>query len=142
MEPYLERRNFAQDDAESARNTPDGPNPLILASVAGCSARSASPPRLSSAYVSHIVCSYVFVSGLDPARVNGEDIAGNPVFNGFHWAMRHEVIQADRAVTARTLGGFESRAVYRDALGCLNLNGNPPPVTPTRAEDRKSTRLN
>ena len=58
---------------------------LILAFVAGCSARSASPPRLSSAYVSHIVCSYVFVSGLDPARVNEEDIAGNPVFNGFHW---------------------------------------------------------
>ena len=107
---------------------------LALVSIAGCSARSGSPPRLSSAYVSHIVCSYVFVSGLDPARVDAEDIAGNPVFNGFHWAMRHEVIQADRAVTARTLGGFESRAVYRDGLGCLNLNGSPPPVAPTRAE--------
>jgi CubicO group peptidase (beta-lactamase class C family) len=76
----------------------------------------------------------VFVSGLDPARVNEEDIAGNPVFNGLHWALRHEVIQADRAVTARALGGFESRAVYRDGLGCLNLNGSPPPVAPTRAE--------
>jgi len=107
---------------------------LALVFVAGCSARSGSPPRLSSAYVSHIVCSYVFVSGLDPARVDAEDIAGNPVFNGFHWAMRHEVIQADRAVTARTLGGFESRAVYRDGLGCLNLNGSPPPVAPTRAD--------
>jgi CubicO group peptidase (beta-lactamase class C family) len=107
---------------------------LALLCLAGCSARSASPARLSSGYVSHIVCSYVFVSGLDPARVNEEDIAGNPVFNGFHWAMRHEVIQADRAVTARTLGGFESRAVYRDGLGCLNLNGSPPPVAPTRAD--------
>jgi CubicO group peptidase (beta-lactamase class C family) len=107
---------------------------LALLCVAGCSARSASPARLASGYVSHIVCSYVFVSGLDPARVDEVDIAGNPAFNGFHWAMRHEVVLADRAVTARTLGGFESRAVYRDGVGCLNLNGSPPPGAPTPAE--------
>ena len=46
----------------------------------------------------------------------------------------HEVDQATREVTARALGGFESRAVYRDGLGCLNLHGTQPPDTPTRAE--------
>src|SRR4030095_10137475 len=117
-----------------ARATPLTAGALPSVSIAGCSARSGSPPRLSSAYVSHILCSYVFVSGLDPARVDEEDIAGNPVFNGFHWAMRHEVIQADRAVTARTLGGFESRAVHRDGLGWLNLTGSRAPAAPTRAE--------
>ena len=85
-------------------------------------------------YISHVVCSYVFVSGLDPARVNEEDIAGNPVFNGFHWALSHEVDQAKREVKARTMGGFERRAVYRDGLGCLNLNGRQPPDAPARAE--------
>ncbi len=51
--------------------------------------------------------------------MNEEDIAGNPVFNGFHWALSHEVDQAKREVKARTMGGFERRAVYRDGLGCL-----------------------
>ncbi len=37
-------------------------------------------------------------------------------------------------VVVRVLGGFESRAVYRDGLGCLNLNGRPAPEAPTRAE--------
>src|SRR5215471_13783310 len=107
---------------------------LILAFVAGCSARSASPPRLSSAYVSHVVCSYVFVSGLDPARVNEEDIAGNPVFRGFGWALHHEVDRDKRQVTARALGGFESRAVYRDGMGCLVVNGPSVPEAPSRAD--------
>src|SRR5262245_62378718 len=107
---------------------------LTLVSVAGCSARSASPPRLSSAYVSHVVCSYVFVSGLDPARVNAEDIAGNPVFNGFHWALRHTVDRDRRQVTASGFGLFESRAIYRDGVGCLNLNGMPAAAVPTPAD--------
>jgi CubicO group peptidase (beta-lactamase class C family) len=111
MKASLERRIFPQDEGESARSR-WAAAALALLGVAGCSARSASPARLASGYVSHLVCSYVFVSGLDPARVDEVDIAGNPVFNGFHWAMRHEVLQADRAVSARTLGGFESRAVY------------------------------
>ena len=44
---------------------------LALVSLAGCSARSGSPPRLSSGYVSHIVCSYVFVSGLTTGGAPG-----------------------------------------------------------------------
>ena len=107
---------------------------LALLAVSGCSPRSGNPARIASGYISHVVCSYVFVSGLDPARVNEEDVAGNPVFNGFHWALRHEVDQVKREVRARTASGFESRAVYRDGLGCLNLNGTPPPDVPTRAD--------
>jgi CubicO group peptidase (beta-lactamase class C family) len=111
--------------------------PIVLAALtamAGCSARSGSPARIATGYISHVVCSYVFVSGLDPARVSEDDIAGNPVFRGFNWALRHEVDREQRAVTARALGGFETRAVYREGLGCLNLNGAQPPDAPTRAE--------
>lgn len=107
---------------------------LALLALSGCSPRSGNPLQIATGYISHVVCSYVFVSGLDPARVNEEDIAGNPVFRGFHWALRHEVDQAKREVTARTRGGVESRAVYRDGLGCLNLNGTQAPDAPTRAE--------
>ena len=106
---------------------------LALLAASGCSTRSGNPARIATGYISHVVCSYVFVSGLDPARVNDEQIAGNPVFSGFNWALSHEVDLAAREVKARAVGGFESRAAYRDGLGCVNLNGTQPPDAPTRA---------
>src|SRR5262245_47799115 len=102
--------------------------------ASGCSARSGHPVRIATGYISHVVCSYVFVSGLDAARVNEEHVAGNPVFNGFNWTLSHEEDRNKREVVARALGGFETRAVYRDGLGCLNLNGTQPPDAPARAE--------
>ena len=107
---------------------------LAALAIAGCSGRSGHPARITTGYISHVLCSYVFVSGLDPARVNEEDIAGNPVFRGVNWAVRQEVDRARREVRVRVLGGFESRAVYRDGLGCLNLNGMAGSDAPTRAE--------
>ncbi len=107
---------------------------LVLLTASGCSSRAGHPTRIATGYISHVVCSYVFVSGLDPARVNEEDVEGNPVFNGFHWSLRHEVDREKREVIARTPGWLRSRAVYRDGLGCLNLNGAPAPDVPTRAE--------
>src|SRR5204862_3662313 len=106
----------------------------VVLACAGCSARAGNPARVATGYISHVVCSYVFVSGLDPARVAAENIAANPAFRGFHWALRHEVDRERREVTARALGGFETRAVYRDGAGCLNLNGAPPPPAPAPAE--------
>jgi CubicO group peptidase (beta-lactamase class C family) len=107
---------------------------LALLALSGCSPRSGNPARIATGYISHVVCSYVFVSGLDPGRVSEEDIASNPVFNGFNWALRHEVDRAKGEVRAWTVGGLENRAVYRDGLGCLNLNGTQPPDPPTRAD--------
>ncbi|HKW92085.1 MAG TPA: serine hydrolase [Methylomirabilota bacterium] len=107
---------------------------LALLTVTGCSSRAGHPARIAVGYISHVVCSYVFVSGLDPARVNEEDIQDNPVFDGFHWVLRHEVDREKREVVARTPGWLRSRAVYHDGLGCLNLNGAAAPDVPTRAE--------
>jgi len=107
---------------------------LALVVAAGCSARTGHPARIATGYISHVVCSYVFVSGLDPAQVAEEDVAANPVFGGFHWAFSHHVDRDKREVSAWTVGGLESRAVYRDGLGCLNLNGAPAPAAPDRAE--------
>jgi len=116
------------------RGTPWIAGLLALVALSGCTGRSGNPAKIATGYISHVVCSYVFVSGLDPARVNDESIAGNPVFNGFHWALHHEVDRARREVRAWTVGGVESRAVYRDALGCLNVIGTQPPDAPTRAD--------
>src|SRR5215475_3571229 len=107
---------------------------LCLLALAGCSKRSGHPAQIATGYISHVVCSYVFVSGLDPARVNAEDIVANPVFNGFNWALRHAVDRDRRQVTAWAFGLFESRAIYRDGVGCLNLNGRPAATAPTVAD--------
>jgi len=107
---------------------------LLCLALAGCSARSGRPARIAVGYISHVVCSYVFVSGLDPARVANENISANPAFNGVHWALTHEVNRDKKEVTARALGLVESRAVYRDGVGCLNLDGAPPPDVPSRGE--------
>jgi hypothetical protein len=63
---------------------------LALLAVSGCSTRSGNPARIATG----VVCSYVFVSGLDPARVNEEEIAGNPVFDGFHEIFQAAAFQA------------------------------------------------
>jgi hypothetical protein len=111
--------------------------PIIAAVFAlltvGCSSRAGHPSRIATGYISHVVCSYVFVSGLDPARVKAEDIESNPVFNGFHWALRYKMNRARREVVARAFGRFETRAVYHDGVGCLNVAGTETPDTPNRA---------
>jgi CubicO group peptidase (beta-lactamase class C family) len=107
---------------------------LVLVVATACSPRSGNPARIATGYISHLVCSYVFVSGLDPVGVGEEDIRANPVFRGFNWSLRYDVNLQDRRVTARTPGSLESHAVYRDSLGCLNLNGTGSPDVPTRGE--------
>ena len=37
-------------------------------------------------------------------------------------ALFHEVNRDKRQVTARVLGGFQSRAIYRDGAGCLVMD--------------------
>jgi CubicO group peptidase (beta-lactamase class C family) len=118
----------------SARRTLAISGALAVFLFGGCSSRAGHPARVATGYISHVVCSYVFVSGLDPARVADEDIAANPAFRGFHWALRHDVDRERREVSARALGAFETRAVYREGVGCLNLNGAPPPRAPAPAE--------
>jgi CubicO group peptidase (beta-lactamase class C family) len=66
--------------------------------------------------------------------VSEENIAENPVFRGFGWALHHEVDRDRRQVTARALGAFETRSIYRDGVGCLNVNGPDVPEAPTRAQ--------
>jgi hypothetical protein len=81
--------------------------------------------------VSHTLCAQVFVSGLDPARVYADTIADRiePI-RGIRLTgrvLRHEVDAARRQVRTTYAGAFESRAVYRDGVGCLVVQGAAPP---------------
>ena len=84
--PSAEIRSWPAPGAPSAtrpaaRRTPWIAGLLALLAASGYSPRFGNPTRVATGYISHVVCSYVFISGLDTARVVEEDIAGNPVFS-------------------------------------------------------------
>jgi CubicO group peptidase (beta-lactamase class C family) len=69
--------------------------------------------------VSHTLCSGVFVSGLDPDRLYVDALLPSA---GIRWLSKRLTYAIDRnrrQVAVTWAGGFESRAVYRDGLGCV-----------------------
>ncbi|HUH85038.1 MAG TPA: serine hydrolase [Stellaceae bacterium] len=112
---------------------------LLTAGIAvlatGCAAiRIDRPIRVASGLTSHVVCSETFVSGLDPALVYAERIKPLPGIGPLDWAIHYDVDEADRAVTTRVAGLFESRAVYHDGLGCVLIGDGEPADTPLPEE--------
>jgi CubicO group peptidase (beta-lactamase class C family) len=110
---------------------------LIGAPLGGCG--SLRPDRalaVAPNLVSHQLCSAVFVAGLDPDAYYREALA--PDLAIFGPLVRHDIDRSRRTVTATLAGGFESRAVYRGAEGCLveqRPAGEPagvPPRGPSR----------
>lgn len=109
---------------------------IILGAVAGvvtaCSvlalttAWSGDAPRVATGFVSHILCSATFVSGVDPDQVLSDTEEAMPGVGLIDWAIDTRIDRATRIVTTTLLGGAASRAVYRDGLGCLVENGQGP----------------
>jgi CubicO group peptidase (beta-lactamase class C family) len=62
-------------------------------------------------YCAKIMCSAVFVSGLDPERVEQEELRP-------YWYVNSEVDHSAGTVTARLFGMAPRTAVYREGLGC------------------------
>jgi CubicO group peptidase (beta-lactamase class C family) len=105
--------------------------PLVAAALAGCAPVQAV--RVASAYTSHMICSGAFISGLPPEEVYAQSVGTNPGFGLIDWALRYEVDPAKRQVTTTIAGGFGSRAVFRDELGCLVVHGEATPeVAPSK----------
>jgi len=105
---------------------PAGAGLLIVAAAlvaSGCSSRSGNVFRVATGYASHVLCSDIFVSAQDPNRDYGENIAASPALRPLRWAMSHDVDRSKREVRVRVFGGFETRSIYRDGLGCLNVTG-------------------
>jgi len=79
--------------------------------VAGLVFVNAKIAPTATGYYSKIMCSSVFVSGLDPDRVVDEDLAP-------YWYVRASVDREAETVTARLMGMAPRTAVYREGLGC------------------------
>jgi CubicO group peptidase (beta-lactamase class C family) len=95
-----------------------------------------SPSRaalVATGYVSHQLCSAVFVAGLDPERAYREAI--EPVAGPLTVLERHHVDRERAEVRATIAGLAESRAVHRPPYGCVNATGlaNTSPLDETLA---------
>lgn len=87
--------------------------PLALAACG-----SHSPERVAATatgFVSHQLCSAVFVSGAEPEHYYNNGI--EPVLSPLGDLVTHQVDRTAGTVTAR-FAGSETRAVYRGAYGC------------------------
>lgn len=104
---------------------------VAAGTLGGCS--SLSPGiglKVATAGVSQTLCSAVFVSGRDIDQAFREEMQPQGGMWMVDWAMRYELDRPRREVRTTIGGGFASRSVYRDGMGCLLDNGRIPPATP------------
>jgi CubicO group peptidase (beta-lactamase class C family) len=83
----------------------------------------------ATGFVSHELCSGVFVSGFDPEKVFAENINPRDGISRIAWALGYSIDSTHRAVTATFAGQFPSRAVYREGLGCRLVHDDEPADT-------------
>jgi CubicO group peptidase (beta-lactamase class C family) len=94
---------------------------LVLAAV-----RAHDAPRVVTGFIAHTLCSAAFVSGLNPDEVYAETTAAMPGVGLIGWGIGYRVDREARQVTTTLLGGGQSRAVYREGLGCYLAHGREP----------------
>lgn len=84
---------------------------LVLVSVGGLWFVNRKIAPTGTGYYAKIMCSAVFVSGLEPERVEREDLRP-------YWYLQAKVDDSGKTVTARLFGMAPRTAVYREGLGC------------------------
>ena len=83
-----------------------------------------SPSRaahVATGYVSHQLCSAVFVGGQDPERAYREAI--EPLAGPMAFLVERRIDREQAEVRATIAGLAESRAVHRPPYGCVNATG-------------------
>ena len=78
--------------------------------------------RVATGLVAHNVCSKVFVSGLDPETVFAETTERAGI-RRLRPLLKFQFDRGAKFIDASLAGGFSSRAVFRDGLGCVLLHG-------------------
>ncbi|MGB2632880.1 MAG: serine hydrolase [Candidatus Acidiferrum sp.] len=115
---------------------------LVLLGAAGWFVlRAGRGIRVGTAVVSKTLCSGVFVSGVDPDVLYAEAVKPIPGQTQLAKRLKYTVDRVGRQVTASWWGGFESRAVYREGLGCVLVHGDESKSAPDGlgARDTRAT---
>jgi CubicO group peptidase (beta-lactamase class C family) len=76
--------------------------------------------------IAHDLCANVFIGGRDPRQTYAEDLA--PGLYSIGWGIHYDIDRAHDEVRADFLGGFGSRAVFRNDFGCVILHGQDFPA--------------
>jgi CubicO group peptidase (beta-lactamase class C family) len=115
--------------------------PLILLATAAAISVAAltaawptDAPRVTTGFVASLLCSTTFVSGQDPDVTFAETLDAMPGAGLISWAIGRDVDRARKQVRTTLFGGAESRAVYRDGLGCMLDQGGGADATLPSAE--------
>jgi hypothetical protein len=95
---------------------------LLLAATASVAAivvfRPGKAARVATGLVSHTLCSETFVAGLDPARTFAETLQSMPGIRRLIPFLHYQIDRTRKEVAATLAGRFESRAFYREGIGC------------------------
>ena len=96
---------------------------ILCGGLALTAVRAHDVPRVVTGFASHTLCSAAFVSGVDPDEVYADTLDAMPGVGLIAWALRYNVDREAKQVTAMLFGGAQSRAVYREGLGCYVAQG-------------------
>jgi CubicO group peptidase (beta-lactamase class C family) len=130
------------------RNTVTRKNTIILlattilsGALALTAVRAHDVPRVATGFVSQILCSAAFVSGLNPDQVYSETLEAMPGTGLIAWALDYRIDRGRKQVATTLLGGGESRAIYRRGFGCyLAHGGGESAGAPLPAEEGEASR--
>jgi len=95
---------------------------LLLAAVIWVGTTGKDLFRTATGSVSRSLCTSAFLARLDPQRTFTEEQL--PLMRSIGWAIHYDVDRARREVRSSVLGSFSARAVYREGLGCLLVQGD------------------
>jgi CubicO group peptidase (beta-lactamase class C family) len=91
---------------------------LVSIAIAGLLYRG-QELRAATGFISHTLCSGVFVSGLGAEQVYAKTVQPLVGLQDLDWAIRYQVNKQRREVKASFRGIFERNARATDGLGCL-----------------------
>jgi CubicO group peptidase (beta-lactamase class C family) len=97
---------------------------IVCGALALTVVRAHDAPRVATGFVSHTLCSAAFVSGVNPDAAFADTVDAMPGVGLIAWALDYKIDREARQVTATLFGGGQSRAVYREGLGCRLAHGD------------------
>ncbi len=105
-----------------------------LVALAATAVRARDVPKVATGFMANVLCSEIFVSGLDTEKDFAETIGAMPGAGLISWALDYHVDRVRKDVTVSLFGLGRSHAVYRGELGCFLDHGDatadvaPPPA--------------